>query len=593
MTEAHPARHRERLVLSLDDEGLQNLALRLVLPDWPNAHRTYRGPDGGVDVFSDYGLPPQRGWQCKNYAAGAVDWGKCRNSLKAATDERHPPRHYTFVFPRALKKTDHDYWRETFVPWASQQFGDMLPTLDYWDDLPDRLKDRPDLVDMLDDGALAGYMRKVMAQTAADGFNPLATASDHVDDAAKAAERAKAIGKADPYFAYGEGGREANAADSDLPPDRQRFTMDRTREDALPRYTVAVRRGDAVHEFTAAPCEGVELRRGRFVFAPDDEGRALHDHVRRQLAKGRPVTLHDPRVHVDPGDVPDKFRHLADEDGLLRDGELVLGLSQPLTLVVRMIAGATILREEITLYRIPELPGDRTAWGGSVGGTILFIDLRPVPDEDGEFGNQVAIIINVVSGFHGETPDQALRGLGFACAFALADSRRLECHCLLKADGLTIVGASASDPKTLENLVVTGLIAQALADLELRDPRGRTMPRSVGLRDAAVAKTVLKLFRQGDTRHDVADAEFKVPLPSHAQPSDDLARWMTHVQPLPEIAERPTLRVLVAVEGATPLRITDADDGQCVLACRNDGAASVVMRLHDFGEQRAPTARSD
>lgn len=106
-------------MLSLDDEGLEDLTLRLVLPDWPKAHRTYRGPDGGVDVFSDYGLPPQRAWQCKNYADGAVDWGKCRRSLKTAMGEDNPPLHYTFVFPRALKKADHDYCSWLGLPTSS------------------------------------------------------------------------------------------------------------------------------------------------------------------------------------------------------------------------------------------------------------------------------------------------------------------------------------------------------------------------------------------------------------------------------------------------------------------------------------------
>ena len=539
-------------------------------------------------MFSDYELPPERAWQCKNYADGGIDWGKCRKSLKAAMKEDNPPLHYTYVFPRALKKRDHDYWRERFVPWTRKEFGNELPMLDYWDDLADRLADRPDIVDYLNDGALGGYMRQVMVQTAADGVNPLATASDHVDDAAQAAERAKTIGKHDPYFAYGEGGREANAADSDLPPDLLRFTMDRTHEDALPRYTIAVRRGDGVHEFTAAPREGVELRRATVIFADDDEGRALRDHVRRQLAKGRPVTLNDPRARLDPGDVPDKFRALADDAGLLRDGELALGLSQPLTLSVTMTSGATILREEVTLYRIPELPGDRTAWGGSVGGTILTIDLRPVPTDDGETDDELQVIYSVVSGFDGETPDQALRGLGFVRAFAVADAAQFECDGLLKPGGLTIKGASEPDPESFENLMATGLIAQALAELELRDRRGRTMPASVGLRDAAVAKIILELFREGESRDDVGNLEFEVPLPDAAESGDDPSRWLTYVQPMPDIAGRPTLRVLVAVEGATPVRVTDAADGQRILLCRNDGAASIVMRLHDFVEQAPP-----
>jgi hypothetical protein len=252
--------------------------------------------------------------------------------------------------------------------------------------------------------------------------------------------------------------------------------------------------------------------------------------------------------------------------------------------VVTMTADATILREEVTLYRIPELPGDRTAWGGSVGGTILSIDLRPVPHEPGESGDEVEVIFSVVSGFDGEAPDQALRGLGFVRAFAVANSTHFECHGLLKQGGLTIARVGEPDPESFESLMATGLIAQALAELELRDRRGRTMPASVGLRDAAIAKTVLELFRAGESRDNVADVEFEVPLPDEARASDDPSRWMSYTQPMPDIAGRPTVRVQVAVEGATPLRISDAADGQRILVCRNDGAASVVMRLHDLGE---------
>jgi len=463
-----------------------------------------------------------------------------------------------------------------------------LPALDYWDDLADRLQHRPDLVDQLADGALGGYMRQVMAQTAAEGVNPLATAADHVDDAAKVAERAKAIGKGGPYFAYGQAGREANAADSDLPPDRMRFTMDRAQEDALPRFTIAVRRGDEVHELTAAPREGAEPRRAVVVFTEDEEGQALRERARRELAKGRPVALSDKRVHLDPGGVPDKFRGIADEAGLLRGGEITLGLSEPLTLTVTMTTAGASVREEVTLYRIPELPGDRTAWGGSVGGTVLTFDLRPVLDESGETRDDVAVIFGVVSAFDDETPEQALHGLGFARAFALAESTHFECEGLLKRGGFAIGRAGEPDPKSLESLMATGLLAQALAELELRDPRGRTMPPSVGWRDAAVAKTILELFRVGESREDVADAEFEVPVPHEAEVTDDPSEWMTYVRALPEIAERPTLSVVVSVEGATPVRIGDAPDGQRVLVCRNDGGASIIMRIKDFGVSASP-----
>jgi hypothetical protein len=90
----------------------------------------------------------------------------------------------------------------------------------------------------------------------------------------------------------------------------------------------------------------------------------------------------------------------------------------------------------------------------------------------------------------------------------------------------------------------------------LRDRRGRTMPASVDRRDGAVAKIVLQLFREGESRDDVTRSEFEVPLPRDAHPSDDPSQWMTYVRAMPDIAGRPTLRILVAVEGATPLRMS-------------------------------------
>jgi hypothetical protein len=170
----------------------------------------------------------------------------------------------------------------------------------------------------------------------------------------------------------------------------------------------------------------------------------------------------------------------------------------------------------------------------------------------GETGDDVEVIFSVVSGFDGESPDQALRGLGFVRAFAFAESTRFECDGLLKPGGLTIGGAGDPDPASFESLMAAGLVAQALAELELRDRRSRTMPASVSHRDAAVAKAVLELFRESESRDDVNGAEFEVPLPHEAQPSDDPTQWMSYVQAMPDIAHRPTLRVLVTVERATP-----------------------------------------
>jgi hypothetical protein len=70
----NPARHREQLIRGLDDEGLEELTLRYFKPDHPDAHRTRRGIDGGIDVLSDYERPPARGWQCKTSTDAEADW---------------------------------------------------------------------------------------------------------------------------------------------------------------------------------------------------------------------------------------------------------------------------------------------------------------------------------------------------------------------------------------------------------------------------------------------------------------------------------------------------------------------------------------
>lgn len=41
-----------------------------------------------------------------------------------------PPRHYTFVFPRALKASERNHWRATFRPTECAKF-DQLERVDY------------------------------------------------------------------------------------------------------------------------------------------------------------------------------------------------------------------------------------------------------------------------------------------------------------------------------------------------------------------------------------------------------------------------------------------------------------------------------
>ena len=53
-------------------------------------------------------------------------------------------------------------------------------------------------------------------------------------------------------------------------------------------------------------------------------------------------------------------------------------------------------------------------------------------------------------------------------------------------------------------------------------PRRRLVQRI-----AAVAGLVLELFRIGETRHEVTEPEFEVPLPDEAKMSDEPTQWTT------------------------------------------------------------------
>lgn len=53
-----PVRYRQSLIDALTDDGLEELTLRLVRPDYPCAHRPGKGLDGGIDVLSDFSCRP-------------------------------------------------------------------------------------------------------------------------------------------------------------------------------------------------------------------------------------------------------------------------------------------------------------------------------------------------------------------------------------------------------------------------------------------------------------------------------------------------------------------------------------------------------
>ena len=120
-----------------------------------------------------------------------------------------------------------------------------LQTLDYCDDLEAKLESRPDLVNLLSDGALAGYMRPMLAMTAASGIDPLAAASDVVQDSASAAAHAVQTGATDPNFAYGYAGREAGVGDEEHGDRRMAFVwpnQSRRSESAAAGHAIAYAR---------------------------------------------------------------------------------------------------------------------------------------------------------------------------------------------------------------------------------------------------------------------------------------------------------------------------------------------------------------
>jgi hypothetical protein len=253
MSMIDPNRYRAALVLlaSLSDDGLEDLVLRLVRPDHPKAYRTGPGQDAGIDVCSDLENPPERTWQAKNYN-DKINWDECRDSLKAAMSAQSPTSHYTFVFPRALKKGELEFWRETFVP-EQKAVHPKLETLDLWDDLPARLEGRPDLIDLLTHGALAEYLRPTIEQIAETGASPLASGTELLNAKTKlAGPTAAEIGRDDPNFTYAQSESEAGE-DETFPERRLAFTMSRDKQDNLPRYVMTLRDGRSVRTLAAEP----------------------------------------------------------------------------------------------------------------------------------------------------------------------------------------------------------------------------------------------------------------------------------------------------------------------------------------------------
>lgn len=569
-------RLREQLVLGVDEEGLEELTLRLALPEYPRAHRTRRGRDGGIDVLSNHEVPAARAWQGKNYTDGDVDWSKCRDSIKAARENPAKPRHYTFVFPRALRASERNYWRDTFAPWVRQEWPE-LEELDYWDNLAWRLEDRSDIVDLLMDGGLGGYVRGVVGPLGPQ--SPIAN-SEELAIGIRDADPIE-LGRLDPRYAYGRTRREAHDGDADLPDQRVRFTMNHGQAAELPQFAITLRDGDVVDEITASPRAGADVGQPAIIFDDNAEGERSLAEARASLAKATPTTVDSRFARLAPGHVPDHFRDQLDADGFLGRGAIELGLSAPLTLTVELDTTQGTVIDEISLYRVPSPPGAVHSYAGSVGVAILAIDVFPSAAREGESGdrNWYEAVLTVTLEPYGEPPLMALRGLGFAKGFQDAHHVRLNAPGLL-AQPMEWDGPTPMEPEAAEIWEVAVTIAAALDGLNGRDGRSRVMPSAIDPRHFAIATMVATMLRDGDVRVHPETEEFEVGLPPDAAEDDDPKQWLDFEDQLPDLFGVPTLRVRQKVLKATALGVHSTGT-RTILTCRHDGEAAIIVMPAD------------
>lgn len=573
-------RYRAVLVLlaSLSDDGLEDLVLRLVRPDYPDAYRTGPGQDDGIDVFSDLNVPPKRAWQAKN-CGDKIDWTECRKSLKAAMALASPPPHYTFVFPRKLKKGELTFWREKFVP-EQKALYPQLKTLDQWDNLAERLEARPDLIDLLNDGALASYLRPMIERIAQSGASPLASGAELLnDDTRLAGPTAAEIGRHDPYFAYTRS--ESEASEQEAPQNRRlAFTMRQDQRDGLPRYEMRVREGEAVKGLTAEPRPDAVITQPKPWFADDEPGEKARMRARVTLAKGQVIAFDGDAVGLQPGSVPDRFRSLLDPNGLLRNGRLELGLSEPLVLTVTMVFDGEEVIQPLLLYRVPELPGDALSYAGAYHGTVLALNLaseQHADDEDIRFDGWLDVTLFMED----EAATDAVRGLGFARAFGQADGVLFECQGLLPEGGVGSEGRTPLQPAAEKVWQVAAIVAGALAELEKHDGRVRTIPSAIDRRELVLAETVLQLLHDDELRVPCAGT-FDAPLPAETDPEAEPESLLQFAAPLPDLCGHPTLTVEQAIEGAAAMEVVQAEGRAPRLRCRAlEGQALIVTRRVD------------
>jgi len=573
-----PARYRQMLLDSITDDGLEESTLRLARDKHSDAHRAGKGKDAGIDVLSDFGQPPKRAWQAKNVKQ--IDWDDCRDSLRQAISTEHPPPHYTYVFPRPLTGPQREFWRNTFLPEQLKLYP-QLETLDFWDDLAERLEDHPELVNILSEGAFASGYRSVAELMAQTGVNPLASITDLVGDAPELARRAVEAGRTDPRYRYENRQREADKDDLTIPDDRIRIGFEALL--GKPReFTATLRAGREVQEKAAGPREDVELGPVKMWFAETSQGAAARQLIRAELAAGRPVdVVCSEHVRLDAGPVPDRFRDMLDSDGILHRGESHLGLSEPLQLKVSMQTDAGATPEAtIALYRIPSPPGHSISYGGSFQGALLFLDLDPdAPRPDGQPGPWTTSEIS--GGLDpGTDATEMLTGLGFAMSLQRATHIQLDCPALIAdgSAGLDLQPGAQSTPHADQVLERAVTIANALAALTRLDGRPRTLPEAVGDGYVALADMVYSLLTNGEVRVTI-DAPYRFSVPDETDTSDPEVVMRGVARQLAPIAGQPTVIAMLRIDGPASARLVATEPQQIIEVTPQSDNTQAVMTL--------------
>ena len=573
-----PARYRQMLLDSITDDGLEESTLRLARDKHSDAHRAGKGKDAGIDVLSDFGQPPKRAWQAKNVKQ--IDWDDCRDSLRQAISTEHPPPHYTYVFPRPLTGPQREFWRNTFLPEQLKLYP-QLETLDFWDDLAERLEDHPELVNILSEGAFASGYRSVAELMGQTGVNPLASITDLVGDAPELARRAVEAGRTDPRYRYENRQREADKDDLTIPDDRIRIGFEALL--GKPReFTATLRAGREVQEKAAGPREDVELGPVKMWFAETSQGAAARQLIRAELAAGRPVdVVCSEHVRLDAGPVPDRFRDMLDSDGILHRGESHLGLSEPLQLKVSMQTDAGATPEAtIALYRIPSPPGHSISYGGSFQGALLFLDLDPdAPRPDGQPGPWTTSEIS--GGLDpGTDATEMLTGLGFAMSLQRATHIQLDCPALIAdgSAGLDLQPGAQSTPHADQVLERAVTIANALAALTRLDGRPRTLPEAVGDGYVALADMVYSLLTNGEVRVTI-DAPYRFSVPDETDTSDPEVVMRGVARQLAPIAGQPTVIAMLRIDGPASARLVATEPQQIIEVTPQSDNTQAVMTL--------------